>query len=351
MLGYAAATGTGLRHQFLTLPTSSRELLMATTALGLLLFAGAICAPVVRRRLRYETWHFLHWYVYLAIVLAFTHQLAYGADLRQAPAIGVGWTAMYVVVAVLLLRYRFLQPVLLALRHRFVVSRVVAAASGVVSVHITGRALDRLPAEPGQYFRWRFLTRGLWWTANPYSLSQPPSADDGLRITVKAVGDQSRALRELRPGTRVVAEGPCGHFTARHTGDERAGAPARKVLLIAGGIGITPLRALFEALPCPPGELTLIYRAGAPEDVVFADELDHLATVRGHRVVYLIGRRDATPGALTEGTLRDLFPDLSTHDIYLCGPPGMVASVRRALRRAGADRRRIVTESFRFSWR
>ena len=78
-----------------------------------------------------------------------------------------------------------------------------------VSVYVAGPSIERLRAESGQFFRWRFLTRDLWWAANPYSLSAAPRPDM-LRITVKTVGDHSRSLLNLAPGTRVFAEGPYG---------------------------------------------------------------------------------------------------------------------------------------------
>jgi ferredoxin-NADP reductase len=211
----------------------------------------------------------------------------------------------------------------------------------VVSVYVTGRRLDELATAPGQFFRWRFLTRHLWWAANPYSLSAPPDGEL-LRITVKVTGDHSAALQHLSPGTRVVAEGPYGSFTAA-----RRRRP--KVLLVAGGVGISPLRALFETLPGEPGEVTLVYRASRPEDLVLRDELDAIAQRRGARVHYLLGpSRIGAAHQLSAGNLRRLVPDLRDRDVFLCGPPGMTALVRSSLRRAGVANRHIHDESFTF---
>ena len=112
--------------------------------------------------------------------------------------------------------------------------------------------------------------------------------------------------------------------------------------LIAGGIGITPLRALLEALPGEPGDLTLIYRASSPRNVVFRDELETLARVRGARIHYLFGSRRHDGHALSQPpsppldrvTLARLVPDIADQDVYLCGPTGFMRNVEARPRRA-----------------
>lgn len=120
----------------------------------------------------------------------------------------MAWYTLFLGVAAMLAWYRFAVPVRGRPRHRLRVTAVRPEAPGVVSVHLTGDRLDELGGEPGQFLRWRFLAPGLWWTANPYSLSAPAHPHH-LRITVKAVGGHSAALARLTPGTRVWAEGPC----------------------------------------------------------------------------------------------------------------------------------------------
>jgi ferredoxin-NADP reductase len=122
--------------------------------------------------------------------------------------------------------------------HRLRVLAVVPEAPGVVSVLIRGHRLDRLPARAGQFFLWRFLDGPGWTRANPYSLSAQPSRDQ-LRLTVQAVGDGSNRVSRLKPGTRVLIEGPYGALTSERRRN-------RRVLLIAAGVGITPMRALLE---------------------------------------------------------------------------------------------------------
>jgi ferredoxin-NADP reductase len=338
--GYSITAHQGLVRQTGSLLTSYPDVLMATVAIGLLVMVGVTSARAARRRVSYEAWHFLHLYTYLAIALAFSHQFSTGADFMTNRPARLLWSAMYLMVAVLLVWFRVVRPIVQALRHQLRVVEVRHESSDTVSVWISGRDLGRLGVEPGQFFRWRFLTRGMWWAANPYSLSAPPSPEL-LRITVKLAGDHSRGLLTLQPGTRVLAEGPFGAFTS---GRRRK----RKVLLLAGGVGITPIRALFESLPGGPGDLTLVYRAHHASDVVFRGELESIAGQRAARMLYVFGRRGNArrPDPLNAGELKRIVPQLTDHDVYLCGPPGMTEHARAELRRAGVPRRQIHHESF-----
>ncbi|MFJ2028836.1 ferric reductase-like transmembrane domain-containing protein [Streptosporangium sp. NPDC087985] len=338
--GYAVADATGVVNETVTLNLTYPDVLQATVAVLLLVGVGTVSARAVRPRLRYETWFHLHFYTYLAAWLAFGHQLSTGNEFLEFPAAQAAWYALYAGVATVLVWYRFLTPVRQAFRHRLTVSRVVRESPEVVSVFLSGRRLDRLRAEPGQFFRWRFLTRDLWWSPNPYSLSAAPRPDE-LRITVKDLGDQSRALARLRPGTRVLAEGPYGAFTPGRRG-------GRKVLLIAGGVGITPVRALFESIPAAPGDLTLLYRARTAEDLVFRTELEAIAAHRGAALHYCVGPRSRIGDPFTPETLAGLVPGLTEHEVYVCGPSGMTRGVISALRTAGVPHRHIHHESFEF---
>jgi ferredoxin-NADP reductase len=121
-----------------------------------------------------------------------------------------------------------------------------------------------------------------------------------------------------------------------------------KVLLLAGGVGITPLRALFETIPARPGDLTLVYLARRPEDLALRGELDAIAAARGARVHYSVDTPAEYSLPLTGAALGSVVPDLREHDVYLCGPPGMAAAAHLALRAAKVPRRRIHHESFEF---
>ena len=225
------------------------------------------------------------------------------------------------------------------LRFRLRVEEVSAEGPTVTSIRIGGRRLDRLGARPGQFFLWRFLTRGYWWTAHPFSLSAAPDGRS-LRISVKAAGDHTARIGSIPVGTRVVAEGPFGRFTERPRQAREEPAP------VAGGIGITPdprARRDDGGRPCrdPPraqrdatsssGEEL----AGSPPAATSSCTTSSATTAT---------RRAATCSRPTH--LRELVPDIAEREVYLCGPPGMVRWMLANIRRAGVSRRRLNVERF-----
>lgn len=340
ILGYAASLHVNPLTETATLELDYPDVLMATAALGLLAWVGVVSARAVRRRMAYESWYFIHLYVYLAMALVFSHEFAVGTDFSASARNRVLWSALHIAVAAALITYRVLLPLARSLGHRIRVQAVTVEGPGVVSLHLIGRQLDRLRAQPGQYLRWRFLTRHHWWQSHPYSLSAPPTAHR-MRITVKDLGDHSRGLRNLRPGTRVWIEGPYGALTAARR-DTRT---RRRILLIAAGAGITPIRALYETLPGRGGDVILLYRAGTPEDLILYDELTRIARSRGFGLYPLLGPRTA-PDPLHHDALRRLVPDVAARDVYLCAPPGLTDLVTGHLMHAGVPARRIHTEAF-----
>lgn len=341
-LGYAAEGRQSITEQVIDFVQNYPDVLMSIVGFGLFLAIAVTSVRYARRRLSREAWYTVHLYAYLAVALSFAHQLAVGSDFVDDPIARVWWIALYVAVVGAILAWRVGRPIVFNLRHQLRVNTVRREADGIVSVYISGRDLDRIQVEAGQFFLWRFLSGTGWAKAHPYSLSAAPN-DRFLRITVKDLGDDTHRLQDLRAGTRVFAEGPYGTFTA-------ARRTRRRVALIAGGIGITPLRALVEAMPAAPGDITLLYRAAYKRDVAFAKELAAIAERRGIQLHALIGPEigDDRTDQLGVHALQTLVPDIADRDVYVCGPPAMVDAVRRRLHTLRVPRDRVHFERFAY---
>ncbi len=315
-VGYAQAARSGLGHEIGTLLSSYPDVLIATIGLGIMCLIGVISLRAIRVRLRRETWWLVHLYMYLALALSFAHVIVLGPAFVGHPLTRLVWSVAWAATAGLVICYRFGLPLVRSLRHRLVVAEVRPEGAGVVSVICSGRQLDKLPVAGGQFMLWRFLTRGRWWQAHPYSLSalpQPPY----LRLTVKAVGDHSASLASLRPGTPVLVEGPYGAFT-RH-------AQVRPhAVLIAAGIGVTALRSLLEDLPRKSAPVVLL-RASRPEDLVLGKEVSELVRHKRGQLHELVGSREQA--GIDGRSLQRLVPDLHRRDVYVCGPEGFVTSI------------------------
>ncbi|MEU4692849.1 ferric reductase-like transmembrane domain-containing protein [Actinoplanes sp. NPDC023714] len=341
-IGYAAGT-TNVLVQLGDLIWTYPGMLLAAAGTLLLLLVVVTSIRAARRRMRYESWHLLHLYAYLGVALALPHQIWTGSDFAGSALARAYWWTLYGAAAGAVLAYRIALPLRRNRRHRLVVAEVVPEGRGLTSVYLTGERLGDLPVRAGQFFHWRFLDGPGWTRSNPFSLSATPRPDM-LRITVKSQGDGSARVATLKPGTRVLVEGPYGKLT----GEGYDGGP---VVLMACGIGITPLLSLLGELPYRGGEATLIYRARSEAELAFRGELEWFARERGVRVVPLLGHRAGDswlPAGLAgePDVLRQIVPRVAAAHVYICGPEEWAALARAAALGAGVKPARVHTELF-----
>lgn len=343
-IGYALDNGYGIVAQLTDFIDHYDGLVPAIAGLLVLIAVTALSLSAARRRLSYHTWYFIHLYAYLAVALAFAHELTVGLDFIRAPLSVAYWWGLYAVVIVALLTFRVGRPILRFERHRFRVDRVERAAKGAVSVYVTGRDVAAMRFEAGQFLLWRFLDGTRWFEAHPFSLSSPPGGPH-LRFTTSTGGDFTERLASLRPGTPVIVEGPFGRFT-------RAVCRGSKALLVGGGMGIAPIRPLAEELARDGVDVCVLYRSRRQIDVAFRGELDALASQHGIRVEYLVSDRGPRGWSrldwFTPTNLLKLVPDAAEREIFICGPGGMTRQLVWTLRSIGAPADQIHTEAFEF---
>ncbi len=348
-LGYAASTPLGVWGTTWDFVVNYPGMLLAVAGTVALVMVVVTSVKRARRRLRYESWHLIHLYGYLGAGLALPHQLWTGADFLTSSAATVFWWTLWALTAAAVLVFRVGVPLWRTLHTPLRVLEVRHESPEVTTVTVGGEGLDRLPVRAGQFLQWRFVDGPGWMRANPYSLSAAPDGRT-LRLTAAHVGDGSSRLASLRPGTRVLVEGPYGRL---HGGVRTR----RKVLLMGSGIGITPLRALLEELPQHPGDVTVVHRVRSRAEAVLADELRALADARGARYVQVEGHRvrgrdswlPAQAAHLSDAAaLKELVPDVAEHDVYLCGADGWMEAARTAALKAGVPRDAVHLERFAY---
>lgn len=323
------------------------DLPLAFLALGLLIAVVVTSLVAVKRKFSYEGWHLIHLLSYVAVAFALPHQLSNGGVLAEGTVQRVYWIALYVVAIGAIVTFRFIEPVVVSLRHRITVAGVVPIAPGVVSIHLSGRRLRSLGANGGQFFVWRFWTGSTWWHSHPISLSAMPT-DSSARITVRDLGAGSAQISRVPAGTRVSIEGPYGLFS-----DTARTAP--KLAIMAAGVGVTPVRAMLEHGSFAPGEATVLLRAGTDDETYLWDEVREIAHAKGATCYVMVGgrsRRDPTWMTARDQqrgvNLLSTFPDLLESDLYVCGPSGWLDAVEADAKRAGLPDHQLHSE--RFDW-
>lgn len=304
-----------------------------------MVLAGVTSYKKARAKMKYETWWTIHVLTYGAIAASFMHQIVNGPMFIGHPLNKTYWIGLYVITAGSIVIWRFGIPVAKSLRHDLKVDRVIVEAPGVVSVIVRGHGLHQLGAQGGQFFNWRFAQKGHFLLQHPYSLSAAPT-NKLLRITVKDLGDHSKDLINLKPGTRVFMEGPYGAFTKYR-------ATRKHVVLVGGGVGITPIRAIAEEFG-DTVNIDLFYRVSNESELVLKDELDYLADKYGDsfNVHYLVGSRHQHP--MNAKSIQKMAPYFADSDVYVCGPEGLVNAVSEAAKEVGIPKNRVHHEEFEF---
>jgi predicted ferric reductase len=340
---YALAMHNNLVSQYFSIILHYNYVWLAAIAEILFITVVASSIYIARKRLKFETWYFVHLMVYVAIITASFHQFTTGDSFAggEHPLARIYWLGIYGFVALNLLIWRFGLSTFNLLRFGFTVDKVVVETKTTTSIYIRGRKIERWRMLPGQFVMVRIFAKGLWWQEHPFSLSWIPH-DDLLRITVRDVGDYTHSLSELMPGKRVLVAGPFGRFT-------REVAQTNKRLFIAAGVGITPIRSLLEEAVRTGQNSVLLYANRTPDDIVFQNELQALAGPK-LRIHHIISRPPKAyrgeAGHVDVVTIKRLVLDYKQRDIYLCGPLRMLDELITALMEAGVAPERLHFERF-----
>jgi predicted ferric reductase len=305
---------------------------------------------VWRRRLRlsYEVWQITHLVLACLIAITATWHIVAAGFYSRTPAVRwvlLGYVALF---AALLLRYRLVRP-LVMLRHPW----------SVDANHDIGGSVRLLRVRPVGHTGLRFEAGQFGWLvtgSNPvvsqqhplsFASSAVPAADGAVEFAIKHLGDWSgQVVPALAPGHRVWIDGPFGAFTPDV-------ASQRGLVLIAGGIGIAPMRSVLLTLRDSGHQrpVWLFHAASNWSRVVFRDEVATLAGELNMRVCYVFEHPDhdwtGERGHITRDVLeRHLPAERDELDCFVCGPVAMMDAVEGCLTDMGVPAGQVHTERF-----
>ena len=333
-VGYGMFEDRSPLHELGSMIGEMAGMVTATVATGLLVLVGLSCVRAVRARIPYAPWWIVHLTVYAAVVLGFAHQIETGDDFVGRPVAAAVWKGLTIAVLASVAWWRVFRPLADAWARR---TRVASAVreGGALSIWLEGDGAGRPGLRGGGFVLVRFVSRGLWSTARPYSITEV-GAGDRIRMVVRLRGDRARRLERLRPGTRAIVEGPFGDL------DRVRVAPGVPVLLLGAGAGVTPLRPLAADLAAQGHDVVLVHRATSSEDAVLADELRGLAAV-GRVVLHEIVGDRASLGRdpLDADGLSLLVPDIASREVVVCTPPALTARLVHAAGELGVSDERL----------
>ena len=312
----------------------SRWVLLGIILLGLIAFI-VVTSAFFRKSMGFYRWFYTHLSSYLVPPLLFAHGLLLGPTI-QGTAFGTLWWAFVVLMGALYI-YRIAHK-LGAFAGRYRVRRTKEAASRTTELLM--EPLKRgLRPKLGQFV---YLRRRLAENSHPYTVLAYDDDSGVLSITAKEEGSQTSRLQETRVDEEMILDGPYGAFTRV--------ALSRKlpIVMIAGGIGITPFRRLWRILEEERDrEAWLFYGNEFYDDIVFRQEIDSLEYVR---VVHVLNQEPdfhGDKGFITVDVLRKhLSRDLSQHQFLICGPPVMILKLEADLLDAGVPNELVRHELF-----
>jgi predicted ferric reductase len=298
-------------------------------------------------KIRYETWHLSHIVlVVIAIAAGLLHMVGFGRYLVDPwkRALWIGLTIFWIG---LLLYVRIVKP-LFMLRRPYLVAEVRKERGDTWTLVMHP---DRHPGfrfSPGQ-FAW--LT--LWGspfkiTGHPFSFSSSATVTDGrVEMSIRNLGDFTSAIHKVPVGKRVYLDGPYGAFTISN--------PADLHVLIAGGIGITPMMSIIRTLAdrADRRPIILLYGSKDWEAITFREDLEALKARLDLTTVHVL--EDPPPGWTGERGFitaeifkRHLPQPYADHEYFICGPDVMMDAIENALKELGVPLSRYHSERYSF---
>ncbi len=286
-------------------------------------------------KLPYQIWKLTHKFMGLALTLAVLHVFFIQSD------VATNMPLRYYMLSICTLGlisycYRVLLYRFLVKRSKYIVSSILVEEN-VNKITLKPESLGINDFFPGQFIFISFDSLGITSETHPFSLTSSPSENE-ISIAAKSSGDYTETLKLLRVGSRARVEGPFGRFSYLES-------HRKKQIWIAGGIGITPFISMAKNFTANNGyDAILYYTVSEEKETVFAELLKNIDSNLPNFKVNVVATKSL--GRLTANQVSEQMKDLKDRDIFLCGPPPMMKSLRSQFNDLGIRNSHIFSEEF-----
>ncbi|GAB4239757.1 MAG: ferredoxin reductase family protein [Elainellaceae cyanobacterium] len=324
-------------------PWRARFAVTSTVALAALMITTIWRQPL---GIPYEPWRTLHGILAVLVVgFGLAHALGVGNYLGLFWK-GVLWAVLALTALWLLVYVRLVKPWLMV-RRPYLVEAVRPERGDVWTLILRPRGHEGMPFQPGQ-FAWITLNISPFrMREHPFSLSSSAENPDRLEFSIKALGDFTRTIQDVQPGTKAFLDGPYGVFTTERYWDSAG------FVLIAGGIGITPMMSMLVTAADRKDDrpFLLIYANKSWEAVTFREELEALKDRLDLKIVYVLRKPPEQWTGETGYVDRDLLERYipihrGSRQYFICAAPVMMDQVEIALHQLAVPVTNIHMEHF-----
>ncbi len=308
---------------------------------GIIAFWGLVVLLLITFfiKLPYKVWLFIHKFLGVAFFFAGLHVLFVGSDLARSPALKF-YLLFLVVAGLVAFIYKTLVGNIVIRKYKYTIDSVKTVGRNVSEVYLKPQN-NLLSHQPGQFIFVRFLgnkkVKKEW---HPFSISSAPKANL-LRLNIKSLGDYTSSLESLKPGDIAEVEGAYGRFSyTRFTNPNQ--------IWIAGGIGITPFLSMINHLPKDTRNVKLFYCVNSLSELVDWQQLSSLSKTSTNFQLFTFVKTK-NKSYLTASQIDKAVGGLAGKEIFICGPPAMMKSLRQQLRNLKIPTSNIHTEEFSMS--
>jgi predicted ferric reductase len=287
-----------------------------------------ISSAVLRKKIAYRPWKYLHYLSYIILPLSLLHAPRTGTVFAQAPWISFYWNLLvmiYIICIIARFRYSFEFG---KTAYAITQQRMLRDNTYEITLQPDSTYLEN--SKPGQFL---YLQITLFGEEHPFSIVEHNKETGMIALAYTAYGPFTKKLSQLDAGNTVLLDGPYGVFTSEV--DENS-------VLIAGGIGITPfMQTLSDTEKKQP---LLLFANRSPQLAPYHAKLSTILPASSYIPLY--SEDPESPQFVTKEVIIATVPIPAHSRYFLCGPPAMITSVRKILSELGVPRKQIFDESF-----